>query len=121
MISNECSDLIQLFNKPKLKLVTNIKDYQEELKQVLSSINKLIEGDFFLGSQISLIDIMIYPWFERWIIIEHYFEVQISNEYKQIKSWLKRMNERKSIVETKKLTNSEYYISRSEKMMTAKL
>lgn len=73
-----------------------------------------------LGSTITLADIMIYPWFERWIIIEHNFQVGLEG-YPRIQAWLMIMTQRKSVQETSKMTTREYYISRSQKMMAAKL
>lgn len=39
----------------------------------LEKVENSIEGSYLLGDCISLADLMIYPWFERWIIIEHFF------------------------------------------------
>jgi glutathione S-transferase len=44
----------------------------------LRVIDAAIEGDYFLGSRIRLIDVLIYPWFERWVILEHYFGVGLA-------------------------------------------
>lgn len=63
MISRFCGMVIQLFNKPKLKQVTSIQDYQKQLNECLKAIDAAIEGEYFLGNDIRLIDVLIYPWF----------------------------------------------------------
>lgn len=69
LISQQCSHLIELFNKAKFKKIVSIEDYQQELRNALRDIECAIEGDYLLGKEISLADIMIYPWFERWVIL----------------------------------------------------
>jgi len=51
-----------------------------------------------LKDGISLADVMIYPWFERWVIIEHYFGLPLNEKYVKIHKWLKNMNGRRSIL-----------------------
>lgn len=41
---------------------------------------------------------MIYPWFERWIILEHYFGVEASlSSRPRIQTWLAALSARPSI------------------------
>ena len=68
--------------------------------------------------EFSLADALIYPWFERWIILQYYFDLKIDEKYKKISEWIKNLNLRESIKKTKDLTNNEYYIKRAFKMMT---
>ena len=76
----------------------------------LQKVVSTMEGPFLLGNEISLADILIYPWFERWAIIEHFFNFPMPKEYGKINVWLQKMNERPSVIETKKLTNDKYYV-----------
>lgn len=58
-----------LFDKVKYKQVTSTEDFQKEVRGVLGEFETAIRGDFMLGKDVSLADLLIYPWFERWIIM----------------------------------------------------
>jgi glutathione S-transferase len=51
-----------------------------------------------MGDSITLADVLIYPWFERWVIIEHFFGYSIPFTFRKIKKWLKNMEARRSII-----------------------
>lgn len=48
----------------------------------------MIEGAYLLGESISLADVLIYPWFERWVIVEHFFGYSIPEKCSKIHRWL---------------------------------
>lgn len=49
-------------------------DAVEKMHEFIADIPGWMSGDgpFWLGSQPSLADANIYPWFERWVVLEHY-------------------------------------------------
>lgn len=69
MIGQQSAAVIELFNKAKSKQITSIEDYREEIRKVLTDMDTTIRGDYMMGENITLADLMIYPWFERWIIL----------------------------------------------------
>ena len=81
-------ELISLFDRGKLKQVGVIEDFVKEVDVFLQKVDNSIEGSFLLGEQISLADVLIYPWFERWVILEHFFGVSSPKKYPNVSQWL---------------------------------
>ena len=71
--------------------------------------------------EVSLVDMLIYPWFERWAIFEHYFGVTLDPKLTKIKAWLEAMSNRVSVQQTKAMTTDDYYISRMKKLVKPRL
>lgn len=69
LIVQQSAAVIGLFDRVKYKQVTSMEDFQKEVRQVLGEFDAAISGDFMLGKDVSLADLLIYPWFERWIIM----------------------------------------------------
>ncbi len=110
--------MISIFDRAKFKKIGVLADFLQEVDGFLRKVQDTIEGTFLVGENITLADVMIYPWFQRWVIIEHFFDFPLPVKYVKIQKWIATMNQRKSIIETKKLTNNEYYIERTKKMMS---
>jgi glutathione S-transferase len=72
-----------------------------------------INGDYFFGSRLSLVDITYYPFFERFISNEFYRDSKIPDDCKHIRQWIRVMRERISVKETS--NSPEFYINRYEK------
>lgn len=49
-----------------------------------------LEGPFWLGDQPGLADAAIYPWFERWVALEHYRGLQ-AEWPPRVQAWLEAM------------------------------
>jgi glutathione S-transferase len=92
------AEMISIFDRAKFRKVQSIEDFLVEIDVFLAKVDKTIEGKYLLKDGISLADLMIYPWFERWVIIEHYFGFSIPEKYLKIHKWLKNMNGRRSIL-----------------------
>ena len=67
-ISQQNEQIISIFNRGKMKQIGVLEDYVKEVDDFLQKIDNSIEGPFLLG-EISLADVLIYPWFERWVIL----------------------------------------------------
>ena len=68
MIGQEGARIIELFSKPKNGLA-DTEAYKVELSEGLAAMEQAIGGEYLIGDQISLADTLLYPWFERWVII----------------------------------------------------
>lgn len=51
-----------------------------------------LEGPFWLGEEPSLADAAIYPWFERWLVLEHYRDFK-ADWPSRVQAWLQAMRE----------------------------
>jgi len=58
------------------------------------------KGPYWLGRQISLVDLAIYPHFERIGVLEKYRNVGIPNSCTRLKEWFDAMRERPSAITT---------------------
>lgn len=67
-------------------------------------------GPFFFGPGPSLLDFALYPWFERWVGLEHYRDFPVSSELKRITRWRDAMRGLPA-VQTHQ-NPPEYYIER---------
>ena len=61
--------MISIFDRAKFKRIGVLSEFLDEVDGFLRKVEDTIEGTFLLGEQITLADVMIYPWFERWVII----------------------------------------------------
>ena len=65
-------------------------------------------GSYWLGHNISLVDLAIYPWFERWPVLEHYRSVFSLDKFPLLNQWFATMKRRSSVREC--MENEDYYI-----------
>ncbi len=56
-------------------------------------------GPYWFGRDISLTDIAIYPWFERWGVLVHYRGLAIPAELKSLHGWIATMQRRQSVLD----------------------
>lgn len=66
------------------------------------------DGPYWMGADLTLVDLTWYPFMERFPVAEHYRGVKIPDECTRLKAWFATMNERDSV----KATNNprEFYI-----------
>jgi len=57
------------------------------------------EGPFFLGSEISLVDLALYPWFERWAALEHYRGYAVPLRFERLQRWQQAVRARPAVRE----------------------
>ncbi len=72
---------------------------QAEHAQVLRAQLERMDGElrgktYFLGESLSLVDLEIYPWFERWPILEHYRNFEVPADLEALSAWRQRMSKR---------------------------
>ena len=69
-------------------------------------------GPFWFGSEVSLVDIAMYPHFERFNVLKHYRDIEIPDNYVKIHTWLETMKALPSVQQTEK--SDEYHIKAYE-------
>lgn len=92
------------------------KEAAEELRDHLQFIEteglgKLSgDGPYWFGESISLVDLTLYPWFERWPVIEHYRGFQLLSDFPRLQQWRDAVSQRESV---KAIANpKEFYLER---------
>jgi len=65
-------------------------------------------GPYWLGEKVSLVDLAIYPWIERWPVLEHYRQTPLPNRFPNLVRWWSAMAERLSVRE--EVQPADYYV-----------
>ena len=84
----------------------------EQIRKALAQINRDLHnspGPYVLGHQVTLADLAIYPWFERWPVLEHYRGLSLSKELDALQKWIMRMKQRESV--RRYMGNTDHYIT----------
>jgi glutathione S-transferase len=71
-------------------------------------IGKAGGGPFWLGAELSLVDLTFFPHLDRFCALEHYRGIAIAEDHLNLKAWLGRMKDRASVKATGK--SDEIYI-----------
>ena len=72
---------------------TAVRETSAELSSVLHYIESEglakaeYGGPFFLGEELSLVDLTFFPWFERWEALQHYRGLAIPSELRKLHAW----------------------------------
>lgn len=61
-----------------------------------------IQGPYVLGENISLADLFVYPWLERWCVQESLFGISIPESLAKVRGLKTAVEKRASVAETKK-------------------
>ena len=54
-------------------------------------------GPWLFGAELSLADLAVYPWFERWAVLEHYRGLSVPAELGALHKWLAALQQRDSV------------------------
>lgn len=73
------------------------KDRLKRSLQLIENELHLFKGPYFFGQMFTLADIAVYPWFERWPVLEHYRRFSWPRDLKALELWLAAMQTRKSV------------------------
>jgi glutathione S-transferase len=104
-------------------LLAQDRPLREELKRELGDHFLAMErdgigrlaggGPYWMGPELTLVDIAFYPWFERLPVMATYRDFRLSEECPKLKAWAAVMAGRPSV---KKLSHPpEYYIRNARK------
>ena len=66
------------------------------------------DAPYWLGSEISLVDLTYYPWFEQWHVLAHYRGFQFPSGLNRLKKWWEAVASRQSVCAIAK--SQEFYI-----------
>lgn len=78
-----------------------------------------LSGDrpYWLGDQLSLVDISFYPWFERLPLLEHFRNFTLPTETPRLQKWWNTVRDRQSI---RAIENpASFYLERFAKILGA--
>ncbi|TVQ65121.1 MAG: glutathione S-transferase family protein [Spirulina sp. DLM2.Bin59] len=77
---------------------------QDQWRQTLHDHCRFLEtevlnhgGDYLLATGFSLVDIALYPWFERWETLSHYRGFPLPADCPRLQTWLAKMNGRGTV------------------------
>ncbi|HEY9616542.1 MAG TPA: glutathione S-transferase family protein [Microcoleaceae cyanobacterium] len=73
------------------------------------------EGPYWLGEQLSLVDISLYPWFERLPVLEHFRQFTLPAETPRLQAWWQGLRDRPSIQAVANPTS--FYLERFTKIL----
>jgi glutathione S-transferase len=96
------SDLLQQAEGVK-ELSKYLQFVEQEGLQKLSA-----EGPYWLGTEISLVDLTYYPWFEQVAVLEHFRGFQFPNGLARLKKWCEAVANRESVRAIAK--SQEFYL-----------
>jgi glutathione S-transferase len=82
----------------------------------LQTISK--DGPYWFGSEISLVDLTYYPFFEQWAVLEHFRGCQLPAGLDRLKQWWKIMSTQESVRAIAK--PSEFYVERYGQLAQAR-
>lgn len=102
---NYCGLVFEL-DEGKHDAIRNV--LHESLKHIDEGLAKTAPGPYWLGEQLSLVDLTYYPFFEHAPVLSHYRSFEIPAEFKYIHRWLSAMRERPSVRENQR--DAEFYI-----------
>jgi glutathione S-transferase len=76
--------------------------FAAELNQLLGELNTELQqrkkqGGYWFGQQVGLTDIALYPWFERWSVLEHYRDFRIPEQLDYLLEWICLMQSRDAV------------------------
>ena len=73
---------------------------RNKMLEALRHINEALKtstGPYLFGGEISLADIAIYPWFERWAVLKHYRGLTVPDTMNTLQEWITTMHKRDSV------------------------
>ncbi len=96
------------------ELTEHLQFMEQEGLQKLS-----VKGPYWLGSEISLVDLTCYPVFEQWAVLEHFRGYQLPPGLDRLKQWWEAVAARESVRAIAK--PPELYIQRYAQFAQARI
>jgi glutathione S-transferase len=89
-----------------------VKEFYDTLRFMENEgLRKLGSGPFWVAEGLTLVDLALYPSFERFATVEHYRGVRIPEDCTRLRTWVETMRERPSV---KKIAHpGAFYIERA--------
>jgi glutathione S-transferase len=77
-----------------------------------------LEGPYWFGKKLSLVDLTYYPWFEQWSVLEHFLKLQLPSGLNRLQKWWKAMADHKSVSAIAR--SKEFYIEQDGRLVQAR-
>jgi glutathione S-transferase len=86
------------------------KELRDHLQFIETEALQSSEDPYWFGAAISLVDLTFYPWFERWVALEHYRNFHALSEFPRLQRWREAVSQRESV---RAIANSRaFYLER---------
>jgi glutathione S-transferase len=88
-----------LYGQPPQQYPETVQEIAEHLRFIEREGLQNISDDhpYWLGSEISLVDLTYYPWFEQWTVLAHYRGFQLPTGLDRLKKWWEAVASRESV------------------------
>lgn len=85
--------------------------YRNEVSEALEEMDRRLQESpsLYFSSKISLADLALYPWFERWCVLEEYRDFPLPSGLSAVNDWLEALKGRASVQELR--GNDEFFIA----------
>lgn len=80
----------------------------KSLDYIEAALSSRDNGPYWLGEDLTLVDLTFYPFFEHACVLSHYRGFELSDKYQHIYQWLATMQKRQSV--QKNCQSPEFYI-----------
>lgn len=95
------------------------KEFSESLLYIeKKALGKFSNGAYWLGENLSLVDISFYPWFERLPVLEKFRNFSLPEETPRLQEWWENLRRRESIQQV--ANSTEFYIDRFSQILGLK-
>jgi glutathione S-transferase len=92
------------------KLSENLRFIEREGLQKLSA-----DGPYWLGAEMSLVDLTYYPWFEQVAVLEHFRGFKFPTELDRLKKWWETVANRESVQMI--ATSQQFYLEHYARLL----
>jgi glutathione S-transferase len=80
----------------RAKLVNQLTESLQWIEQ--KGLQQLSAAEpYWMGANLSLVDLAYYPWFEQVVVLEHFREFQLPSGFDRLKRWWETMANRQSV------------------------
>ncbi len=87
-----------LYSRDSHLSVEGLKELTEHLQCIEEGLKTLsTDGPYWLGSDVSLVDLTYYPWFEQWTVLAHYRGFQFPTGLDRLQQWWDAVAARDSV------------------------
>ncbi|NJN58964.1 MAG: glutathione S-transferase family protein [Leptolyngbyaceae cyanobacterium SL_5_9] len=86
-----------LYSRNQQSLAEGLQKLTQHLQFIEVGLQTLAAEPYWLGSEVSLVDLTYYPWFEQWTVLSHYRGFQLPNGLDRLKHWWEAVAMRDSV------------------------
>lgn len=86
-----------LLSQERAKQAGLAEEFTAHLRSLENGMRELSDGPFWLGKDVTLVDLSLYPWFERLPALAHYRDVDLPEDCARLTAWSATMAARPSV------------------------